>query len=259
MNPHKTKLLIAYDGTDYSGWQLQPNGVSIQALIEKALQTILRRPTHLIGSGRTDAGVHAIGQVAHFKHEQPLDHLRLVLSLNGLLPPTIRILSAEDAPLTFHARFSAEGKIYHYHLGIGPIATPFQRLYRTQIRQLIDQDLLRQAAQLFVGTRDFTSFANEAHKGSASRNAVRTLKRLDVVPEEGGLRLEFESNGFLYKMVRNIAGTLIEVAKGKYTLDDIPKLFEARDRRCVGLAAPPNGLFLVKVNYPTMLSDSQNA
>lgn len=245
----KYKLTIAYDGTSYGGWQIQPNAPSIQALIQDALQIALRAPISVTGSGRTDAGVHALGQTAHFSFEGPCDLKRLQASLSGLLPPDIRIRQIEKVPDDFHARYSAKGKIYHYHLHLEQPPSPFKRLYSTPIHHPVDLDLLKQAAALFVGTQDFTSFANEAHLSAAARNPIRTLKRLDLVAEPGGICLEFEGNGFLYKMVRNIVGTLLEVSSGKRALEEIPALFLAKDRRLAGKTAPPQGLFLIHVFY----------
>lgn len=244
-----TRLLIAYDGTDFSGWQVQPNGISIQQKLEEALHILLREQVRVVGAGRTDAGVHAVGQVAHFRHAQALDYRRLHASLNALLPVTIRVRTIAEAPDGFHAQFSATSKIYHYHLGLGHVINPFRRLYRVQFYQTLDLSKLAAATQYFVGTRDFTSFANSSHEGCAARDAVRTLNRLDLIEEEDGFRLEFEADGFLYKMVRNIVGTLLEIGTGKRALEDIPSLFEAHDRRAVGMAAPAHGLFLIQVHY----------
>jgi tRNA pseudouridine38-40 synthase len=245
----KYKLTIAYDGTHYGGWQIQNNAVSIQDLLEKALLTLLRVQTSATASGRTDAGVHARGQIAHFTAEQPIDLARFQRSLNGILPPDIRILSLEAVSSDFHARYSAISKEYHYHLHLERTTDPFKRLYAYHDYSRLNLDQMKAAASCFVGTHDFTTFANDASKGSAAKNPVRTLIRLDICPEPGGVRLEFEGNGFLYKMVRNITGTLLEVARGKLAVEEIPKLFAARDRRLAPPAAPAHGLFLVKVTY----------
>ena len=245
----KYKLTIAYDGTAYSGWQIQLNAVSIQSLIETAFATILRVPTPVFSSGRTDAGVHAKAQTAHFSSENPVDLFRLQLSLNGLLPPDIRILSIEEAAADFHARYSAISKEYHYHLHLERTTDPFKRLYAYHDYSPLDLDKMKQAAGYFVGTHDFTTFANDASKGSAAKNPIRTIFRLDLCTEPGGIRLEFEGNGFLYKMVRNITGTLLDVARGKIPVESIPQLFEAKDRSLAPPAAPARGLFLIKVNY----------
>ena len=241
------KLIISYDGTAYCGWQVQDNQTSIQALIQQALQIALRHPLDLSGSGRTDAGVHARAQTAHFDSPASFLPARLLLSLNALLPPDIRILGVEPAANDFHARYSAKGKIYHYHLQLDPVADPFSRLYRTQIFSRIDLDRLRKGAAFFVGTHDFTSFANL--KETSTSDTVRTLKRLDVLEQKGGVRLEFEGDGFLYKMVRNITGTLIDVGLGKTDPEQISEILKAKDRRKAGPAAPPQGLILYSVIY----------
>lgn len=246
---HSYKMTIAYDGTRYSGWQIQPNGLTIQEILQQACKIILKEEIPVIGSGRTDAGVHALAQVAHFTFHLPLNIYRLLGSINGLIPPDIRVKKIETAPSNFHAQYSAKGKIYHYHLCIDKVQDPFRRLYSLHVREKINLDLLKEAAQLFVGTHDFISFANEAHSGTASYDSVRTIKRLDVVQEESGVRLEFEADGFLYKMVRNITGTLLDVARGKINLDVIPRIFKAKDRTLARQAAPPHGLFLVHVYY----------
>jgi len=243
------KLTISYDGARYCGWQVQENAQSIQFLIQKSLQIALRHPLDLTGSGRTDAGVHARGQTAHFDSGVSFDPKKLRISLNALLPPEIRIVQIEPVHSSFHARYSAKAKIYHYHLHLDPILDPFIRHYRHQIFYPIDLDRLKKGAGFFLGTHDFTSFANQKETGSAAHNPIRTLYRLDVIEQKGGVRLEFEGNGFLYKMVRNITGTLLDIASGKIEPEQIPDIFAARDRRKAGHAAPPQGLFLMEVIY----------
>lgn len=248
---HCYKLTLAYDGTCYSGWQIQPNALTIQETLQKALASFLGgEHINIIGSGRTDAGVHALNQVAHFKIERFLNTQRLLLALNSLLPADIRIKKVEEVGLQFHSQYSAIAKEYHYHLFLEPVMDPFYRLYAWHFLREIDLFLLKEATTLFVGTHDFTSFANEPCKGSVARNPIRTLFRLDTVPTEGGICLEFEGNGFLYKMVRNIVGTLIEVASYRLPLNEIVAIFDAKDRRYAMQAAPPQGLFLVRVIYP---------
>lgn len=245
------KLTITYDGTAYSGWQIQPNAPSIQEILQDALKCILSiEHVVVIGSGRTDAGVHALNQVAHFKTEHEISPQRLMLALNGTLPRDIRIKKTELAPLHFHSQYSAIKKEYHYHLYLDRIMDPFRRLYCWHVLRKLKQSFLFDCAALFIGKHDFTSFANEPHAGSVAKNPVRTLYRLDVFPVEGGIRLEFEGDGFLYKMVRNIVGTLVDVASQRLTVNDVINIFEARDRRKASSAAPAQGLFLVKVTYP---------
>lgn len=245
----KYKMIISYDGTDFGGWQSQPNSTCVQELIEKALSTITRHPSEVIGSGRTDAGVHALGQVAHFHTNHPIDKEKTLYSLNALLPKEIRILELTEAEEGFHARFSAKGKIYHYNLHLDLIQDPFKRKYALHVLHRVNIEAMKEAAKHCIGTHDFSSFANEQAKGSASKDAVRTLHRLDVVEVEGGVRLEFEGTGFLYKMIRNIVGTLLEVSGGKRAPEEIARILSAKDRKEAGKAADPHGLFLVKVLY----------
>jgi tRNA pseudouridine38-40 synthase len=243
----KYRMRLAYDGTRYSGWQIQPNSDSIQEIIEKALLTILKKPVRLIGAGRTDAGVHALGQVAHFCINTPLDCQRSGYALNGMLPHDIRIKELDQVDASFHAQYSAISKEYHYNLWLEKTIDPFYRLYRHHVYDpKFSVALLKEAACFLLGSHDFTTFANI---GGSVATTVRTLTRIDLVLQEGGIRLEFEGDGFLYKMVRNIVGTLLEVAKGRRRPEEIPALLAAKDRRKAGPAAPPQGLFLIKVNY----------
>ena len=190
----KYKLTIAYDGTAYSGWQIQNNAVSIQSLLEEALSTILRAPTPVVASGRTDAGVHAKAQVAHFISETTLGLKKLHLSLNGILPDDIRILSIEEASFDFHARYSAVSKEYHYHLHLQRTTDPFKRLYAYHDYSPLDLEKMKLASKYFIGTHDFTTFANEASKGSAAKNPVRTITRLDICHEPGDRMIGFEDS-----------------------------------------------------------------
>ena len=247
----KFKMLITYDGTPFGGWQTQKNTTAIQPLIEKALSTILREEIGIVGSGRTDAGVHAKGQVAHFETAVAFEFRRLLRSVNALLPPEIRILHIEEASDDFHARFSATGKIYHYRIHLDRTPDPFKRLFAYHVPFKLDLDLLQNATHGFLGTKDFRSFANEADEGSASIDASRTISRLEMKEEPGGFRLEFEGDGFLYKMVRNMTGTLLDIARGKISIDELPKIFEAKDRRRAGMTAPAHGLCLMQVFYPS--------
>lgn len=244
---HNYKLTIAYDGTDFCGWQQQHTDTSIQETIKKALETLLRHPLRLIGSGRTDAGVHALGQVAHFHTPETLSESRFLHSINALLPPTIRILQIESVPVSFHAQYSALGKIYHYHLCLDPIVLPMKRLYSWKPFLPLNLSHLEKAASFFIGTHDFTTFTNRG--SDTSDDPIRTIHRLSLVPEEGGLRLEFEGNGFLYKMVRNITGTLVAAASNRLELATIPLLLASRDRRLAPQGAPAKGLFLAQVLY----------
>ncbi|MCB1180663.1 MAG: tRNA pseudouridine(38-40) synthase TruA [Chlamydiia bacterium] len=248
------KIEIAYDGTDFSGWQLQPNAISIQGLLEKCAQQILSQHIRIIGSGRTDAGAHALGQIAHFDGKLTMGPERFQAGLNALLPKTIRILKVETTTDDFHAQYSAHSKIYHYRISSEPCDNPFTRRYTYRPRTPIDVDQLQKAIPLFIGTHDFTTFANV---GGKVKNRVRTLFRIDLLKEERVLCLAFEGNGFLYKMVRNIVGTLLEVASGKLALEEIPKLFKAKDRRAAPKGAPACGLTLIRINYDASVQMSE--
>lgn len=243
------KMTIAYDGTNYQGWQVQPNGISIQEIIQNTMNIILKEKVTIRGSGRTDTGVHAENQVAHFKYFLKLDKSRFLFSLNSLLPSDIRVKLIEDVDPDFHSQHSAVGKTYHYHLHLSPVLCPFKHRYSWHIHKEFDLNKLKAAATCFLGTHDFTSFANESHKGACAKDPVRTLKRIDVVAQDGGIRLEFEGNGFLYKMVRNLTGFLVDVARGRRDASEIPELLKARDRKLASKAAPASGLFLHEVHY----------
>lgn len=242
-------MTIAYDGTHYSGWQVQPNGLSIQETLQKTMEIILREPVKITGSGRTDAGVHAAGQTAHFHFHSPLQFNSFLNSMNGLLPKDIRLLKTEEIENQFHARYSATGKIYHYNLWTDRFVLPFKRLYTYHCRYKLNLDLMQEATQYFIGTHDFKAFANSSDEGTASYDSIRTIKRLDIIEQEGGVRLEFEGNGFLYKMVRNIVGTLIHVSAEKIPPEKITSILLSLDRKKVPAAVPPEGLFLMKVLY----------
>lgn len=250
------QLIISYDGTHYAGWQVQQTGKAIQPLIQKALQTALRHPIDLTGSGRTDAGVHALGQSAHFDTPTTFEPPRLLASLNALLPPDIRIHAIHPVSSTFHARYSAKSKIYHYLIHLHPVLDPHLRLYRHHHLGPCDLSKIHAALPYLQGTHDFTSFANEPGKGSASRDPIRTLS-VQLTQETGGIRLTFEADGFLYKMVRNLAGTLIDIGAGRISPHKIPEILAAKDRKRAGHAAPPHGLFLIQVNYANLLESSQ--
>ena len=245
----RIKLTIAYDGTAYCGWQVQPDTISIQTIIQKALQTILRHPIELTGASRTDAGVHALGQIAQFDTEAPIDLSNLCYSTNALLPPDIRILMAEIVPADFHVRYNATGKIYHYHLHLDPFPDPFTRLYSVPVYGAFDHEAFRNAAKHFIGTYDFIAFANESDRGIAARDSIRTLQRFDIIEQDGQLRLELEGDGFLYKMVRNIVGTLLDIGAGRRSSDEIPLLLKMKNRKLSGPTAPARGLFLIEVKY----------
>lgn len=250
VNRENYYLKIAYDGTGYGGWQIQPNTVTIQALLEEKMQLLLKTPIKLAGQGRTDAGVHALGQTAHFHFAGTIDTFLFLKAINALLPHQIRVLEIKRVPLTFHARFSATKKVYHYYITTQIVQLPFDKKFRWHFYYPLNFDKIERSAQLFVGTKDFSAFANKAHQGSAKNNPIKTLYRVDVVKEPMGFCIQLEGNGFLYKMCRNIVGTLVDVGRGRSHGCDIERLFQTKDRKQTPMAAPPHGLFLMEVTYP---------
>jgi len=237
---------VAYDGTHYAGFQVQPNAPTIQQSIEKALERIHKKPIKIFGSGRTDAGVHAKGQVFHFETELEIAESNWTRAINANLGRDIRILETVEAPLDFHARYSVKKKEYRYFLHRGAVENPFRRLYTYHIPRTLDMELIQQATQLFIGEHDFTAFSSAK---SNVQNKVRTIYRLEVVPMGDELIVICEGNGFLYNMVRIIVGTLIEVGLGNISLEHIQEAFITKNRKLVGVSAPPQGLFLWKVTY----------
>jgi tRNA pseudouridine38-40 synthase len=237
------KIKIAYDGTNYHGFQIQPNGNSIQEIIEKVLLKISSEKISITGSGRTDAGVHANGQVAHFDYKKANISLK---NLNSLLPSDIRILSLEETLPDFHARFSAKEKTYLYHITTDKVQSPFERRYALHYTFAIDYEKMISAIPYFTGTKNFTSFANELRP---HKNPVKTLHELTFIKTKTGFILKYRGDGFLYKMVRNITGTLLDIARGKLDPLSIPLIFEEKSRIFAGKTAPAHALFLEAVLY----------
>ena len=249
------RLTLAYDGTDFHGWQRQPNAATLQEALETRIAKITGTPVTLHGSGRTDAGVHAAGQVANFKTECPIPCASLVKALNDILPAAIRVRTADDVPATFHARYSAKAKTYRYRILQSAICLPFLARYVYHHPYGLDCRRMARAARLLEGEHDFTSFAGsdpalKARKRRQESNVRRIFKSRITVREELSLVVyEIRGSGFLHYMVRNIAGTLLEFGSGKLEPEDIRAILEARDRSKAGTTAPARGLCLVKVEY----------
>jgi tRNA pseudouridine38-40 synthase len=242
------KLTIAYDGTNYVGWQRQLNGPSIQQTIEEAFLPLAggERPPVVAGAGRTDAGVHALGQVASVNVEFALATDAIRRALNVRLPQDIRVLAVEDAPLGFHARFQARGKIYRYRIVTTEVMSPFDRFYAWHAPERRDVEAMQRAAALFAGRHDFASF----HAGAAMMNGtVRLLESVRCIVVPGGLVIDVTGDGFLRHMVRTIVGTLMDVGSGQRTPESIPDIIARRDRRAAGPTVPACGLTLVSVRY----------
>ncbi len=239
------RLILSYDGTGYYGWQKTSTGPSIQEELEKALFRITGEAATPEAASRTDRGVHAEGQSVQLALEKPRDPALLLRGLNAVLPPSIRVLDAQAASPDFHATLDASGKIYHYRLCLGPVQDPLHRLYSWHFRYPLDLSLMEQAAQMLLGTHDFTAFANEPEE-----NPLCTLNSIafEKLPYNR-LQISVQGDRFLYKMVRNLAGTLIYIGAQKLAPDAIPRILASRDRKTAGVTAPAHGLFLSQVFY----------
>jgi tRNA pseudouridine38-40 synthase len=241
------KLIIEYDGSRYHGWQRQKEDPTVQGEIEKALKEMTSKAVTVIGSGRTDAGVHAEGQVANFKCETRLAPEALINGLNSLLAPDIVIRACEQVSASFHARYHAKSKIYHYKILNRPIPAAIGRQYSWFIRQALDQDAMRAAISHIIGPHDFKAF--EA-TGSPRQRTIRHVLSADLSEQQSGLLIfHIEADGFLRCMVRNIVGTLVDVGRKKLAAADLKRVLDSKDRSLAGATAPAHGLTLIKVNY----------
>jgi len=240
------KLVIEYDGSDYHGWQVQAQAVTVQGVIEAALKKLLREPVRLNGAGRTDAQVHALGQVASLRCLSDMPTTTLQRALNALLPRDIAVHEVHDVPADFHARFSALGKVYAYRILNRPVRAALQLRYVWHLPQALDVPSMALAATCLQGTHDFASFQAA---GSKVKTTERTLMELRVTYEEDEIVITCMANGFLRHMVRNIVGTLVEVGRGARQPADLKRILDGRDRRLAGATAPPQGLYLMQVLY----------
>lgn len=241
------KLTIEYDGTNYCGWQRQAKEPTVQAEIERALTFMTRAPVNLAGAGRTDAGVHALGQVASFRCDTRLDPEAILKGLNSLLPGDIAIQDCRSVPEGFHARFDAKSKVYHYRILNRDTRAAVGRDYAWFIHRPLDLPAMRRAAGILVGRHDFKAFEST---GSPRAHTLREVGAADWVEgEDRCLVFQIEADGFLRCMVRNIVGTLVAVGLGKLAPGDVQAIMDARDRKRAGATAPARGLFLMEVKY----------
>ena len=238
------KAVISYDGTAYHGWQIQPKGKTIQGLLEKTLATITKTKVPVMGAGRTDAGVHALAQTASFRTGLQISDGDLFRAMNALLPQDIRIVSLEKVPADFHALRSAKGKIYRYRIFTGPQVSPFVVRYVYHHPYPLNREAMEKAARLFVREADFNPFSS-----NRELHPVRRVTRSELTCEDQEIRLIIAANGFLRYMVRAIAGTLLEVGRGRLTPDDIETLFAGKKRTLASPTAPSRGLCLMEVIY----------
>ncbi len=239
-------LVIEYDGTNYCGWQVQKNGVSVQQKLEEALESALGTQTAVHGSGRTDAGVHALGQVAHFEAQTDIPADKFFYVLNGLLPDDIRILRSYQAPDDFHARFCAKGKHYRYVIHNARAKGAVNRLYSMFVPVPLDVERMKGAARYMQGTHDFSAFCAA---GTDIKGTIRTVDEVRLVRDGEYIYVDVRGSGFLYNMVRIMAGTLIAVGKGKMQPEQVKEALDQKDRTLAGATAQAQGLFLVEVYY----------
>ncbi|MBO4323466.1 MAG: tRNA pseudouridine(38-40) synthase TruA [Clostridia bacterium] len=240
-------LKIQYDGTAYCGWQVQPNGITVQETIEKAIENITGEKASLIASGRTDSGVHAKSQTAHFDTDHTLiPPDKFSYALNPILPEDIKILSSYLAPENFHARFSAKKKTYEYKMYKSEYPLPLKRRYAVNVSPLLDVEKMKEAAKVLVGKHDFKCFLAA---NSSVKDTVREIYSSSVREENGEIIYSVTGNGFLYNMVRIIAGTLVKAGEGKISAKDLEKIIENKDRTSAGITMPPEGLTLISVEY----------
>lgn len=243
-------MTLAYDGRCYLGWQVTKMGPSIEETLRLTLEKILQHPIILQAASRTDAGVHAEGQVVNFYSSKPcLDH-RLHLSLNSLLPKDISILSIEKAPIAFHPTLDVIGKEYHYYFSLGQSQLPHHRYYAWHIPYSLNLIEMQQAYSHLIGTHDFRAFCNSKNSTSYTHFQRHIDSIFLDVLADGRLRIAIRGHHFLYKMVRNIVGTLIYVGRGKFTSDDLRTILHSHQRSLAGVTAPAHGLFLYRVFYP---------
>ncbi len=240
------RLVLSYDGSDFSGWQVQPRLRTIQETIEKALETILKEKIRIHAAGRTDAGVHAFGQVATFNTNSVIPPEALLKAINSLLPADVAVTVVKDAGLDFHPRYSAKSKTYVYAINMSPVKNPLFSRYALHIKRGLDIEAMENAAHFFIGEHDFASFMGV---GTPVKSTVRTVMESAIFGSGDMLYYAIKGNGFLKHMVRNIVGTLLQVGKEKMDPSEIKKIIDSRNRAEAGPTAPPHGLYLICVEY----------
>ena len=241
------KLRIEYDGKEFNGWQKQPTKLNIQGTIEQAIKIVTGEDVDLNASGRTDAGVHAFGQVANFKTNSNIPIDKIAIALNSNLKKSIRIISAEEVEERFHSRLSCKKKTYRYVINNSEFSSAIHRNLETHIPQKLDINKMKEAAKYFEGEHDFKAFKSS---GTSSKSSIRIIYKAEIIEMPNNrIYIELTGNGFLYNMVRIISGTLVDVGVGKIEPEDIKRIIESKDRMLAGKTLPPNGLYLVSVEY----------
>lgn len=247
MQKKRIKLTIAYDGTNYCGWQVQPNGITVEEVINKALCKLTGEDIAVIGASRTDSGVHALGNVAVFDSATSIPPERIAMALNQRLPDDIVIVKSEEVAPDFHPRYCDCEKTYEYHIINTRTPIPTKRLTNYFVSYDLDVERMQQAADYLVGEHDFVSFCNVR---TQVEDTVRTVTELEVLREGEEITIRISGNGFLYNMVRIIVGTLVRVGRGFYTPEKVKCNFGGKDRKAAGVTAPAHGLMLVEIRYP---------
>ena len=242
----RIKLTVAYDGTNYCGWQIQPNGITIEEVLNKKLSKLTGEEIRVIGASRTDSGVHARGNVAVFDTDTTIPPDRLAYALNRRMPEDIVIVKSEEVPADWHPRYCDTVKTYEYHILNTRVPDPIRRRTTYFVSYSLDLENMRRAAGYLLGEHDFASFCNVR---TNAEDTVRTVYDLDILENGEELTIRIRGNGFLYNMVRIIVGTLLRVGRGFYTPEQVKDILEARDRQAAGVTAPPHGLVLVGIEY----------
>lgn len=239
-------LLLQYDGTDFNGWQIQSGGRTVQDELEKAIKILAKKDIRVTASGRTDAGVHALGQVVHFDADFPIPLDKLCMSLNGILPQDVSVKNAYLVPDDFHSRFSAVKREYLYLIYRYPLRTPFMRYRAMWINHPIDLDYIRETSSYLIGEKDFCSFCK---KISSENGTIRRVESIDVTESDDVIRIRLKANAFLHNMIRIIVGTIVQMYRENREPAFINEIIERRDRSFSGFTAPPYGLYLYEITY----------
>ena len=242
----RIKLIVAYDGTNYCGWQIQPNGITVEEVLNKAICKLTSEQIAIIGASRTDSGVHSLGNVAVFDTESRIPAERFAYALNQKLPDDVVVVSSEEVPGNWHPRYQNSRKVYEYHICNSKVPIPTRRLYQSFVSYKLDVDRMRTGAAYLLGEHDFAGFCCIR---TNAKSTVRTIYQLDVKQNGDEVVIHVEGNGFLYNMVRIIAGVLIRVGRGYYEPEKVKELLDGKERTKEAITAPPQGLFLVEIQY----------
>jgi tRNA pseudouridine38-40 synthase len=250
-------ITVQYDGAAFNGWQAQLGGRTVQGEIEKAIRILLKEDTRVVASGRTDTGVHALGQVVHFDTDRDISLQRLCIGLNGILPRDVAVINGYDVPCDFHARFGAVGREYRYLIHNHPLRTPFMMYRAMWVHEKLDLGYLRAVGEHCIGEMDFSSFCKK--REAKDKNTVRRIDRITVEKKHDLIRIEIAGNAFLHNMVRILVGTMVEMHRNAMAPETVVDILAAHDRDSSGATAPPYGLYLARVTYDPPLSFMKSA